>query len=194
MLFRSVAGASYWEEMGTIQNTEEGTADLRFEFWKIATRQFLDYPLTGVGGANFPWRMLDYQSAEQTEKWGKIRMLEVHSTFFQLLAEMGLAGCAVFGFILIRTYKDYRRVDRMAQMALHRSGQARTEELKWAQAYGRGVMGGLVGYLVSVMFLSALYYPHIWVAVSLMAAICMVATRIITKTGDSIVSGGSSSE
>jgi O-antigen ligase len=177
-----VAGSSYWDEMSTIQDTSEGTADLRLEFWAIATRQFLDYPLTGVGGGNFPWRVIDYQSLEQTEKWRKVRMVEVHSTFFQLLAEMGLAGCVVFGFILIRTYRDYRHVNRMTQIALSDSDSTRSEDLRWAQAYARGIMGGLVGYIVSVMFLSALYYSHIWIGVSLMAAIAIVADRLVSES------------
>lgn len=173
-----VAGSSYWEEMSTIQNTDEGTADLRLEFWKVAVQEFLGYPITGVGGGNFPWQMPNFESAEQMERWGRKVKAEVHSTYFQLLAEMGLAGCAVFGFILFRTYRDYRRIDRMAQSALRRPDSARKEDLKWAQAYSRGLMGGLVGYLVSVMFLSALYYSHIWIGVSLMAAIAIVTDRI----------------
>jgi O-Antigen ligase len=177
-----VAGSSYWEEMSTIQNTDEGTADLRFEFWTIAVREFLAYPITGVGGSNFPWQMPNFQSVDQVEHWGRKVKAEVHSTFFQLLAEMGLAGCAVFGFILFRTYGDYRRIDRIAQAALQQPDSLHSDDLKWAQAYSRGLMGGLVGYLVSVMFLSALYYSHIWIGVSLMAAIAIVTNRIASES------------
>ncbi len=57
-----VAGPSYWKEMSTITDTSEATADLRLEFWQIATQEFLSYPLTGVGGDNFKWRMAEFQS------------------------------------------------------------------------------------------------------------------------------------
>src|SRR5258705_472551 len=95
-----VAGPSYWEEMSTITDPSEGTADLRLELWKIATQEFLSYPLTGVGGGNFRWRMAEFQSLEQIAKFDRFLMAEVHSTYFQLLAEMGLAGCIVFCLIL----------------------------------------------------------------------------------------------
>lgn len=187
-----VAGASYWEEMSTIKNTNEGTADLRLEFWKIAVDEFLAYPLTGVGGGNFPWQMPEFQSAEQTDRFGRKVKAEVHSTFFQLLAELGLAGCAIFGFLMYRTYQDYRRVDLMTSNELARaslrSSMASYEDLKWMQAYGRGVMGGLIGYLVSVAFLSALYYSHLWLGISLMATLHMVTSRVFN--GKQLVTGG----
>src|SRR5207244_9132974 len=91
-----VAGPSDWEEMSTITDTSEGTADLRLQFWEIATREFLSYPLTGVGGDNFKWRMAEFQSPEQMEKFGRFLAADVHSTYFQRLAAMGRAGCRAF--------------------------------------------------------------------------------------------------
>ena len=116
-----VAGPSYWREMSTITDTSEATADLRLEFWQIATREFLSYPLTGVGGGNFRWRMSEFQSQEQTEKFGRLLAAEVHSTYFQLLADMGLAGCIVFGLVLLRTYRDYRHVESLSDKAVGRA-------------------------------------------------------------------------
>jgi O-antigen ligase len=181
----------YWEHMSTITQTSEGTADMRFEFWQIATREFLSYPLTGVGGGNFRWRMPEFQSPEQIEKFGRLLAYEAHSTYFQLLAEMGLAGCIVFGLILLFTYRDYRHIERLsakaAARAMERGDEASNEDFKWIQSYGRGLMGGLLGYLVSVAFLSALYYSHMWIAMSLMVALRMIATRRIGEDGRPIV-------
>jgi O-antigen ligase len=183
----AVAGPAYWKEMGTITDTKEGTADLRLEFWQIATREFLAYPLSGVGGGNFKWRMSEFQSREQSEKFGRLLAAEVHSTYFQLLAETGLAGCIVFGVMLVRTYRDYRHVERIAGRALDRrrepSDDARIDELRWIQSYARGITGGLLGYLASVTFLSALYYSHIWIAVSLVVVLYTIAARSIGEDG-----------
>ena len=177
-----VAGPAYWDEMSTITDTSEGTADLRLEFWAIATREFLAYPLTGVGGDNFKWRMAEFQSPEQMEKFGRILIADVHSTYFQLLAEMGLAGCIVFGMILLRTYRDYLQVERLSAKAVAYSGVTKAD-LEWIQNYGRGIMAGLIGYLASVAFLSALYYSHIWIAVSLMVCLRLIAARLIGVDG-----------
>ena len=186
-----VGGSSYLEEMNTITDINEGTADLRLQFWEIATREFLAYPLTGVGGGNFRWRMSEFQTPDQMEKFGRILVAEVHSTYFQLLAEMGVAGCIVFSLTLLRTYLDYRHVDGLSGkalgLALEQKDDAYKEDSKWIQAYGRGLMAGLVGYLASAAFLSALYYSHLWIAVSLMVALHMIATRRIGEDGRSIV-------
>jgi O-antigen ligase len=51
----AVAGPAYWEEMSTISDVNEGTADLRLEVWKIGLRMFAANPLLGVGADNFRW-------------------------------------------------------------------------------------------------------------------------------------------
>lgn len=175
----AIAGASYWAEMGTITDTSESTADMRLELWKIAVQEFLAYPLTGVGGDNYLWRMHEFESPEQMEKYGRVVVAHVHSTYFQLLAEMGIAGCIVFVVIMLSTYKDYRRVDGLSGKVLASGSQADSlkEDAKWMQNYGRGLMGGLIGYMASVAFLSALYYSHLWIIVSLMVALYMITIR-----------------
>jgi O-antigen ligase len=179
-----VAGAAYWEEMSTITDTSKGTADLRFEFWEIAVREFLAYPLTGVGPNNYRWRTGEFMSAEQLQKFGRILVSHVHSTYFQLLAEMGVAGFLVFGFFLHRTYHDYRVVDQLhgryhAPSAKHSS--VAEEDFRWMQIYARGLMAGIIGYLASVAFLSSLYYSHLWIAGSMMAALYAIAMKRINE-------------
>jgi hypothetical protein len=182
---------SYWDHMSTMMQTNEGTADLRLELWQIATREFLAYPLTGVGGGNYKWRMAEFQSPEQMEKFDRFLAAEVHSTYFQLLAEMGLAGSVLLGLILLRTYRDYRQVERLSSAASDRTrDNATKDDLKWMQSYARGLMGGSLGYLASVAFLSALYYSHIWIALSLMIALHNIATRQISKDARPTVLAG----
>jgi len=129
--------------------------------------------------------MAEFQSLEQIAKFDRFLMAEVHSTYFQLLAEMGLAGCIVFSLILLRTYRNYRHVESLSDKAVGRAMElgdnASNEDFKWIQNYGRGLMAGLLGYLASVAFLSALYYSHMWIAMSLMVALRMIATR---RTGE----------
>lgn len=179
-----VAGPSYWEEMSTITDTSEGTADLRFEFWEIAVREFLAYPLTGVGPNNYRWRTGEFMSAEQLQKFDRVLVSHVHSTYFQLLAEMGIAGYLVFGFFLYRTYRDYRYVDQLPdryRTLLAGRSPAAEEDLRLMQVYARGLMAGIIGYLASVAFLSSLYYSHLWIAGSMMAALYAIAMRRINE-------------
>jgi len=64
-------GPGLLEEMSTISDTTEGTADLRLEVWKIGLRMFAANPVLGVGADNFRWVVGDYQSQEQSEKYGR---------------------------------------------------------------------------------------------------------------------------
>ena len=168
----------------SITDTSEGTADLRIEFWKVAVQEFLAYPLTGVGADNYRWRMGEFQSPEQAEKFDRILFAHAHSTYFQLLAEMGIAGYLVFGFFIYRTYRDHREVSQLYDRydtLLAGSSRPAAEDLRLMQAYARGLMGGIIGYLVSVAFLSSLYYSHLWIAGSMMAALYAIAMRRINE-------------
>jgi hypothetical protein len=44
-------------------------------------------------------------------------------------------------------------------------------------------MAGSIGYLASAAFLSALYYSHFWIAVSLMVSLRVIAGRLIGVGG-----------
>jgi hypothetical protein len=129
--------------------------------------------------------MENFQSLEQTEKFDRILSSHVHSTYFQLLAELGLAGCITFGFIMFRTYQDYRHIDRLAGQSLHdavsRKDIATQEDAVWIRNYGRGLIGALLGYMASVAFLSALYYSHLWIIVSLIIALRVIAIRQLER-------------
>jgi len=187
------AGASYWKEMGTITDTTESTVDQRLEYWTIAVRQFMAYPLTGVGPGNYPWRMHEFQTPEQWEKFGRIIFAEVHSTYFQLLAELGLAGCIVFGLFLLRIYRDYLFVGSLVKRyrsdhAAH-AGPSHNEALIWIEAYRKGLMGGIIGFMVSVAFLSSLYYAHLWVAASMMSALTVIASQWLLRSDAEPING-----
>ena len=66
-----MAGATYWQEMGTIAtDTEKGTADHRKDLWRIATYMFMSYPLTGIGPNNYRWRIQEFETDEIIEKYG----------------------------------------------------------------------------------------------------------------------------
>ena len=179
------AGASYWEEMRTITDTTESTVDLRLEYWKIAIREFMEYPLTGVGPGNYPWRMNEFQTPEQWEKFGRFIFAEVHSTYFQLLAELGLAGCFVFGMFLFRIYRDYLSIGNWTVLqngdASIRPDNRSDGRFIWIEAYRKGLMGGILGYLVSVAFLSSLYYAHLWVFASMMSALAVIANKALAR-------------
>jgi O-antigen ligase len=167
------AGQSYWDEMSTITDTSEGTADLRLEFWSIAWREFLDYPLTGVGPGNYRWQIGEHQTIEQTEKFHRDLngSAVTHSLYFELLAELGIAGVILFMTILYQNYKDGTFIEKRCDSMKRMLGVASIEQLERAQLYGRAVTGSLIGCLVTSAFLSTLYFSYFWILTAMLVAL-----------------------
>lgn len=194
LLVLTVAGPTYWEEMGTITDTKEATADLRFEFWTIAWRMFVNNPVMGVGPGNFRWNVGDYQSVEQLEKFGHplTNSVVVHSTYFEILSELGLVGAALFVIILFRAFKDLRRI-RSGERFRAGAGNAGQREpisvderlppsdSRQLQYYSLAIMGSMVGYLLPAAFVSFTYFSHFWLLAALAAALNEVARDTTQK-------------
>lgn len=164
-----VAPASYWDEVRSITDTKEGTADHRLELWKIATREYLDNPVLGVAPGNFRWRIGEYQTEEQIEHFGRSMAgaAIVHSTYFEVLSETGTVGSVCFLGMVGLTFRDLRRVskrcDRVLRKGARRLHPAARQSLEWARAYALSFQGGLLGFLVCSAFLSTTYLSTIWV-------------------------------
>ena len=179
----AVAGPSYWEEMETITDTKEATADMRLELWEIAARMFAHNPVFGVGPGNFRWNAGTYQSAEQLEKFGRdlTYSVLVHSTYFEILSEWGLVGTVLFATILIRTFRDLRRLRSAA--ARHREPPNPVPTSAWREPsdaqqirfYSLALSGCLVGYLIPAAFVSFTYFSHFWLIAALAAALNEIA-------------------
>ncbi len=184
-----VAPARYWNEVQTIGDITEGTADHRIELWKIATREYLDNPILGVGPGNFRWRIGDYQTEEQVEHFGRslAGAAIVHSTYFEVLSETGTVGSVCFLAMLGLTFRDLRRVtkrcDRVLGKGARRLLPGTRQTLEWSRAYALSFQGGLLGFLVCSAFLSTTYFSTIWVMCGASVALrYIVATELALAT------------
>jgi O-antigen ligase len=178
LLTLAVAGPTYWEDMQTITDTKEATADIRLELWTIAGRMFAYNPVFGVGPGNFRWNVGTYQSAEQLEKFGRdlTYSVVVHSTYFEILAELGLVGTILFLTIVIRTFRDLRRLrPGMDPGTAARGAGGEPGDAVQFRFYSLAISGCLVGYLIPAAFVSFTYFSHFWLVVSLAAALSEVA-------------------
>jgi len=155
--------SSYWDDIVTIGDVHEGTADLRLEIWQIGIRMWRANPVFGVGAGNFRWNVGKYQSSEQREKYDRDLGGSViaHSLFVEVLAELGTLGALVLLLLLWRTWKDLRRVVRLG------SGDGRLP----LRCYADAVTGAILACLVNGAFLSLLYYSYLWLFIALGTAI-----------------------
>jgi O-antigen ligase len=167
------AGSDYWNEMGTITDTSEDTADLRIEIWKIGLRMWASNPVLGVGPGNFRWQVGDYQSAEQTEKYGRSLQGSIiaHSLPVELLAELGTVGVIVVVALLWGTWRNLRRIQR----EIPRPRRSTDANGLWPlSCYADAVIGSIIGCLATGMFLSLLYFSYLWLLIALGSAITQV--------------------
>lgn len=189
VLAGAVAGPEYWEEMGTITDTKESTADLRIEFWTIAWRMFLANPVTGVGPGNYRWNVGDYQSAEQLEKFGHplTNSVVVHSTYFEILAELGLAGSVLFLILLLKSSQQLLQVSLDKRYEIPHvetsAPSANSETLRVIRSvqqmrfFSRAIMGSLIGFVIPAAFISFTYFSHFWLLTALAVACHDVALK-----------------
>lgn len=167
---------SYWSEMGTIEEEVriEYPGGGRREYWRVAWNMFSQNPIFGVGFGNFTYNINQYQTETQFVRLERSMAGQaVHSVYFGILAELGIAGVLIFGTILWYNLKDTQRIVKtvrgwQGKGRSVRSGRgngadmALWHDLNTAMFYSHAIRASLVGFLVSGIFLSAFHYPHFW--------------------------------
>jgi O-antigen ligase len=156
-----IAGdTAYWNEMSTVTDTEESTANTRILSWEAGWDMFLDNPL-GVGGNNFQIRFPEYQSPEFTrDMYGRV----AHSLWFTLIPELGILGIFVFLALLIFNLRSLFRIISL-------SSDTDEPEAEYLQALGRAFLAAFAGFFASATFVSVLYYAHYWYLTAFIIAV-----------------------
>jgi O-antigen ligase len=165
------AGSDYWDEILSISDVHEGTADMRLEIWQIGIRMWQAHPLVGVGAGNFRWMVGLYQSDDQLEKYGRDLggSIIAHSLFVELLAELGIAGVLVLVMLVWRTFSDLATVIRHPPAA--DADELTRRDAAALRCYADAVIAGIIAVLVNGAFLSLLYYSYLWLFAALGGAI-----------------------
>jgi len=154
----ALAPADYWADMNTMFDRQDATRVERIRSWEQAQAAWVDNPVFGVGPGNIPWVIARYESFD-TRITNSLGGRAVHSLYLTVLAEFGLVGVALYGaaiaFLLARC------------VAI-----ARGPEVPGAQvhAWARAIACSTVAWLVGGVFLSVLYYPHLYVLIGLAIA------------------------
>jgi len=154
------APPEYFARMDTLTTgASDGSAQARINAWKGAIGMGLKNPVLGVGTGHFGAR------------WG----MTAHSTYMLALAELGLPG---FICVLMLIFGNIRDNMRMRTRLLARAGPAPGDR---AQQMARTVdllTAAMVGFAVAGAFLSAVYYPHIYVLSGLLISARLIAAPL----------------
>jgi O-antigen ligase len=110
----------------------------------------LDNPILGVGPGNIPWTIGQYEVVDDVVE-RSLAGRAVHSLYYTLLAELGLFGIFVYGWltvVLVGACRNVMREPPDPNMRL--------------DLYARAVIASGAACLVSGAFISVLYYPHLY--------------------------------
>lgn len=139
---------AYVEDMRTITDKEDDTANLRFLHWTTSWEMFKDNPVFGVGPNNYAWNsnayfhLSPYYDPNARNRGGR----QSHSMYFTLIAELGLFGTILFALILRRSIKTTLVRDKDGNLT----------------AIQKGFLVSLLSSLVTAMFVTVIFYPIIW--------------------------------
>lgn len=177
----------YIAKMKTITKTNEGTAQIRIHYWKLAFKVFKDprHTLWGVGLDNTQFNLQNYETAEDLAKFPSAQGRQTHSFYFEVLPDLGLWGVFVYGSILLACVRSNRRFLREVNKLITRcslqlrrpasagppEGAERTvltqvgnirDELEYIRPLLFAANISFVAILSSGAFVSVAYYPPFW--------------------------------
>ncbi len=162
-LIAALAPGAYFTRMNQIGDTQEGSAAARLMAWGVAIKMATDNPLLGVGAGNFPTKIGNEYRTPQVPGGG----MTAHSVYFLALGELGFPGLVVVLYFIIANLMANRRLSKEVR---ERHGPKAIELQLLASS-----SAAMISFSVAGAFLSALYYPHIYVLAGLQSAIRHVA-------------------
>jgi putative inorganic carbon (HCO3(-)) transporter len=150
------APASYFERMRTM-DSQESSAQGRIIAWKAGVQMALANPLLGAGAGHFPIAYGNFYHVPGTP-W-----LTAHSIYFLLLGELGVPGLAVLLTFIFGNLAANRRM-------LRQVGRLPPDQASTARNVLACSSAALVAFATGGAFLSAAYYPHMYVLAGILAA------------------------
>lgn len=154
---------NYWLRLASITDQkldETGSAQARRELIKESYRAFLENPITGVGAGQFVnW---DPEHRVQAAH-------EAHDVLLQVASEMGIAGLAVFLFLIGRAFLSVYQTRKLIRQARRRRSRGQLgppgagvasfddADLELLDAHSAAMAAAVIGWLVCALFGSVAY-------------------------------------
>jgi O-antigen ligase len=178
----ALAPEKYWKEIASTTSEEtmsnEGTGGARLYTWGLGMKMFYSNPIIGIGQSNFPWTVGGYEAGD-TFNDRSFGGREAHSAWVTLISELGLAGVVIIGAMLVQCYKDLKFV--RARFSPVRSGKKHGQIVQAGEDVrmylARAMEGSLIGFIVSGIFISTLWYPSLWIMMALVVALRNISEK-----------------
>lgn len=153
------------ERMDSIQNYEQDSSAMgRINAWQFAFNLAKDRPLIGGGFETFRPQLFKLYAPDPD------KFHDAHSIWFEILAEHGFVGLALFFLLGLFTYRTGNWLIKNAK---------RSEQTKWAADLGAMVQVSIVGYAVGGSFLGLAYFDLYYnLVIFLLASKALVVTEL----------------
>jgi len=160
----------YADRLDTLNSYEEdeGSAGSRFHFWEVAKVMADAQPL-GVGLRNYEFAYDTYDFSNG--RYGHNRA--VHSSHFQVLAELGYLGAAVWIGQFMLAFIVALRVRRRSWTPGLSPASAR-----FLATVSTGLMVSMAGFLVGGSFLAMALNDVTWLTFAMLAALDRIASQL----------------
>ncbi|MDC8447062.1 MAG: O-antigen ligase family protein [Nitrospira sp.] len=182
------APQTYWDEIASSTSDEtmgeEGTGGARLYTWGIGMDMFYANPIIGIGQANFPWTVDIYESDEKFHD-RSFAGRQAHSAWVTLIAELGLAGIIIVGGMLFQCYRDLAFVRKAfaSPRVREKHGQIMKPGEDVRAYLARAMEGSLIGFIMSSVFISTLWYPSMWIMMGFVVALRNISDSESTNFG-----------
>jgi O-antigen ligase len=157
------APESYWQRLSSITDASQddtGSREARRILLGEGFDAFLAHPFTGVGAGQFK----NYAPETRVQAWR-----ETHNVLLQVGAELGVAGLAVFVFLLARAALLKRQTARLLRRARER-GAIAPAEARAIDLHAAAMAAALAGWFVCALFASVAYHWTFYYLLALAAA------------------------
>lgn len=168
------APPKFFSEVKSITNTKESTAHHRLTMWKDGMEIFADNPIFGIGLMNFPSYYGHNYMPSRRSTFSQARWKVAHSDPVTVLCELGIPGIIIYLLIIYNILK------------INILFQKKSKTSSGNSAFGtlaNGIFTGFMGYLICSMFLTLIYYPHLYI----FSALSSVLWRIYSTNTQSVL-------
>jgi putative inorganic carbon (HCO3(-)) transporter len=145
---------------------QDQNASSRIKFWKAGAKMLVDHPLTGVGIDNFG---LNYAGGYSAPGERAIPTAP-HSIFVQAGAELGILGIVNLLIILYLIFKRNRET-----RALYLRHKLKND---WIPNFAHALDLSLIGFVIAGTFLTILYYPHLFIIMTLSVSLNQITKKL----------------
>ncbi len=156
-----------WKErfVSAAEYQQDVTASQRLRLWGAGLRMSADSPLLGVGINNFGTNYASHYHApdEAGFAWAP------HNIFIQAVSELGVLGLFSLLMAMFLVFQRNRSTRRLS------SENNLTDA--WIARFANALDLSLIGYMVSGFFLTVLYYPHLYIIMTLSISLNQIARK-----------------